>query len=52
MEALDWQLGVLGRKMEAIGSSSASAWNDVKAGVNSAMDSVRQTYDRARARFR
>ena len=51
MEALDRQKVVLAQKMEAVKSSSASAWNDVKAGANSAMDSVKQTYEKARARF-
>jgi hypothetical protein len=40
-----------GRATEAVKSSSASAWNDVKAGANSAMDSVKQTYEKAKARF-
>ena len=51
MEALDRQKAVLAQKMEAVKSSSASAWNDVKAGANSAMDSVKQTYEKAKARF-
>ena len=51
MDALDRQKDVLAEKMDAVKSSSASAWNDVKAGANSAMDSVRQTYERAKARF-
>ena len=51
MEALDRQKVVLGQKMDAVKASSASAWNDVKAGANSAMDSVKQTYDKAAARF-
>ena len=51
MEALDRQKAVLAQKMDAVKSSSASAWNDVKAGANSAMDSVRQTYEKAKARF-
>ena len=51
MEALDRQKAVLSQKMEAVKSSSASAWNDVKAGANSAMDSVKQTYEKAKARF-
>jgi hypothetical protein len=52
MEALDRQKAVLAEKMDAVTSSSASAWNDVKAGANSAMESIRQTYDKAAARFR
>jgi predicted small secreted protein len=51
MEALDRQKAVLAQKMEAVKASSASAWNDVKAGANSAMDSITQTYERAKARF-
>jgi predicted small secreted protein len=51
MEALDRQKAVLAQKMEAVKASSASAWNDVKAGANSAMDSVKQTYEKAKARF-
>lgn len=51
MEALDRQKAVLAQKMEAVKSSSASGWNDVKAGANSAMDSLKQTYEKAKARF-
>jgi outer membrane murein-binding lipoprotein Lpp len=51
MEVLDRQKAVLAEKMEAVRASSASAWTDAKAGANSALDSVRQTYERARARF-
>ena len=51
MEALDRQKATLNQKMDAVKSSSASAWNDVKAGANSAMESIRQTYDKAAARF-
>ena len=51
MEALDRQKAVLAQKMEAVKSSSASAWSDVKAGANSAMDSVKQTYEKAAARL-
>ena len=51
MEALDRQKAVLAQKMEAVQASSASAWNDVKAGANSAMDTVKQTYEKAKARF-
>ncbi|MDO8479166.1 MAG: coiled coil domain-containing protein [Candidatus Rokubacteria bacterium] len=51
MEVLDRQKAVLAQKTEAVKASSASAWNDVKAGANSAMDSVKQTYEKARARF-
>jgi len=51
MEALDRQKAVLAQKTDAVKSSSASTWNDVKAGANSAMDSVKQTYEKAKARF-
>ena len=51
MEAVDRQKAVLTQKMAAVKSSSASAWNDVKAGANSAMDSVKQAYEKAKARF-
>jgi predicted small secreted protein len=51
MEALDRQRAVLAEKMEAVKSSSASGWNDVKAGANSAMDSVKQAYERAKAKL-
>ena len=51
MEALDRQKAVLAEKMEAVKSSSASKWSEVKAGANSAMDSVKQTYEKAKARF-
>jgi len=51
MEALDRQKAVLAEKMEAVKTSSASGWNDVKAGANSAMDSVKQTYEKAKAKL-
>jgi outer membrane murein-binding lipoprotein Lpp len=51
MEALDRQKAVLANKMEAVNSSSASKWDDVKAGANSAMDSVKQTYEKAKAKL-
>ena len=51
MEALDRQKAVLTQKMEAVKSSSASAWSDVKAGANSAMDALKQTYEKTKARF-
>jgi predicted small secreted protein len=51
MEALDRQKAVLADKMEAVNSSSASKWDDVKAGANSAMDSVKQTYEKAKAKL-
>ena len=51
LEALDRQKAVLAQKMEAVKASSASTWNDVKAGANSALDSINQTYEKAKARF-
>ncbi len=51
MEALDRQKAVLAQKMETVKASSASGWADVKADANSAMDSVKQTYEKAKARF-
>ena len=51
MEALDRHKAVLAEKMEAVKSSSASKWNEVKAGANSAMDSVKQAYERAKAKL-
>jgi predicted small secreted protein len=51
MEALDRQKAVLAEKMEAVKSSSASKWHEVKAGANSAMDSVKQTYEKAKAKL-
>ena len=51
MEALDRQKAVLAEKMEAVKSSSASKWSEVKAGANSAMDSVKQAYERAKAKL-
>ena len=51
MEALDRQKAVLAQKMEAVNASSAAAWNDVKVGANSAMDSVKQTYEKAKAKL-
>ena len=49
MEALDRQKAVLNQKMEAVKSSSASTWNDVKASTDSAMDSVKKAYEKAKA---
>ena len=51
MEALDRQKAVLAEKMEAVKTSSASGWSEVKAGANSAMDSVKQTYEKAKAKL-
>ena len=51
MEVLDRQKAVLAQKMEAVKTSTASGWDDVKAGANSAMDSVKQTYEKAKARI-
>jgi chromosome segregation ATPase len=51
MEALDRQKAVLAEKMEAVKTSSASGWNEVKGGANSAMESVKQTYEKAKAKL-
>jgi hypothetical protein len=51
MEALDRQKAVLAQKMDAVKTSSASGWSEVKAGANSAMDSVKQTYEKAKAKL-
>ena len=51
MEALDRQKAVLAEKMEAVKTSSASKWDEVKAGANSAMESVKQTYEKAKAKL-
>jgi predicted small secreted protein/outer membrane murein-binding lipoprotein Lpp len=51
MDTLDRQKAVLAQKMEAVKTSSAAGWNDVKAGANSAMDSVKQTYEKAKAKL-
>ena len=51
MEALDRQKAVLAEKMEAVKTSSASGWSEVKAGANSAMESVKQTYEKAKAKL-
>ena len=37
--------------MEAVKSSTASGWSEVKSGANSAFDSVKQSYEKAKARF-
>jgi predicted small secreted protein len=49
MEALDKEKAVFGQKMEAVKTSSASNWNEVKAGADSAMDSVEKAYEKAKA---
>jgi predicted small secreted protein len=49
MESLDRQKAVLNEKMEAVKSSTASGWNQVKAGADSAMNSVKQAYEKAKA---
>ena len=49
METLDRQKVVLREKMEAVKSSTASGWDQVKAGADSAMTSVKQAYEKAKA---
>ena len=49
MEGLDRQKVVLREKMEAVKSSTASGWDQVKAGADSAMNSVKQAYEKAKA---
>jgi hypothetical protein len=51
MSELSRQKAVLKEKLESVKSSSAAAWEDTKAGAESAWDSVKRTYERARARF-
>ena len=51
MEALDRQKAVLAQKMEAVKSSSAAGWDEVKAGANSALESIKRPYQKASARF-
>jgi chromosome segregation ATPase len=51
MEALDRQKAILAEKMEAVKTSSASGWSEVKSGANSAMESVKQTYEKAKAKL-
>ncbi len=51
MSELARQKAVLNQKLESVKSSSAAAWEDTKAGAESAWDSVKRTYERARARF-
>ncbi len=51
MSELSRQKAVLNQKLESVKSSSASAWEDTKAGAESAWDSVKRTYERAKARF-
>jgi outer membrane PBP1 activator LpoA protein len=49
LETLDREKAVLNQKMEAVKTSTAATWNDVKAGADSAMTSVQRAYERARA---
>lgn len=49
MAALDRQKAVLNEKMEALKTSTAATWNDVKAGTDSAMTSVQNAYEKAKA---
>jgi len=51
MSELSRQKAVLNQKLESVKSSSAAAWEDTKAGAESAWDSVKRTYERAKARF-
>jgi len=51
MSELNRQKDVLKQKLESVKSSSAAAWEDTKAGTESAWDSVKRTYERAKARF-
>ncbi len=51
MSELSRQKAVLKEKLESVKSSSAGAWEDTKAGAESAWDSVKRTYERAKARF-
>ena len=51
MSELSRQKAVLKEKLDSVKSSSAAAWEDTKAGAESAWDSVKRTYERAKARF-
>jgi predicted small secreted protein len=51
LDELGRQKAVLDEKMNAVKSSSAAAWDSAKSEMNSAMDSMRRIYERARARF-
>jgi len=51
MSELSRQKAVLKEKLDSVKSSSAAAWEDTKAGAESAWDSVKRTYERARSRF-
>jgi predicted small secreted protein len=51
MSELGRQKAVLNQKLESVKSSSAAAWEDTKAGAESAWNSVKRTYERAKARF-
>jgi hypothetical protein len=49
MEALDREKVVLNEKMAAVKTSTASSWNEVKAGADAAMDSTKRAYEKAKA---
>ena len=49
MAALDREKAVLNQKMDALKTSTAATWNDVKAGTDSAMLSVQNAYEKAKA---
>src|SRR5262249_23541329 len=51
MSELGRQKAVLKEKLDGVKSSSVAAWEDTKAGTESAWDSVKRTFDRAKARF-
>jgi len=51
MSELSRQKAVLKEKLDSVKSSSAAAWEDTKTGAESAWDSVKRTYERAKARF-
>jgi predicted small secreted protein len=51
MSELSRQKAVLKEKLDSVKSSSAAAWEDTKAGAESAWDSVKRTYERAKSRF-
>ncbi len=51
MDELGRHKAVLNEKLDSVKASPAAAWNDVKAGADSAMASVKRTYEKARARF-
>jgi uncharacterized protein YegP (UPF0339 family) len=51
MSELSRQKAILKEKLDSVKSSSAAAWEDTKAGAESAWDSVKRTYERAKGRF-